>query len=233
MKPRIAIAITIGVVAVSVLTGLGVWQLQRLQWKQTLLDEIAARFEAAPVPLPGAPTEATDQFLQVALDGRLLEGELAVLTSRRPYGPGFKIVSPFELADGRRILVDRGFVPEDRKDPATRPAEPATTAEITGQTGTLFWPNETDSFTPAPDPARNMWFARDPAQMAEALGTLPILVSLNTRMTGEWPEPAPVAFNIPNNHLSYAMTWFALAIVWAGMTVIWLRAELRKERRKG
>ncbi|MEM7176530.1 MAG: SURF1 family protein [Pseudomonadota bacterium] len=226
MKRRIAIPIVVGVVAVSVLCALGVWQLQRLQWKQGLLDDIVTRFSAAPVALPDAPAEATDQFLQIALEGTLEPGEIAVLTSRRPYGPGFKIISPFTLADGRRILIDRGFVPEDKKAPAARPFRrgPAT------GTGTLFWPDETDSFTPGPDIQRNIWFARDPRAMAAHLGTLPVLVSLNTRMTGDWPEPARVAANIPNNHFSYAMTWFALALVWAVMTAIWIRAELRRTR---
>lgn len=226
MKTRIAVPILIGVVAVSILSSLGMWQLSRLAWKEGLLTEIATRLEAAPVALPASPEENTDQFLQVRLDGQLGAEELAVLTSRRPYGPGFKIVSPFELDDGRRVLVDRGFVPENLKDPATRAAAwPNTQA-----TGTLFWPNETDSFTPDPDIAGNVWFARDLGPMAEVLGTEPVLVSLRDPLTGDWPKPAPVAHNVPNNHLSYAITWFVLALVWCVMTVIWIRAELRRDR---
>lgn len=228
MKRRIGIPIIVGVFAVSLLCGLGVWQLQRLQWKQGLLNEIAANFTAAPVALPEALDKANDQFLQVALDGTLEPGEIAVLTSRRPYGPGFKIISPFTLADGRRILIDRGFVPEEKKAPAARPYRRGPAQG----TGTLFWPDETDSFTPDPDIQKNIWFARDPQAMAGYLGTLPILVSLNTRMTGDWPEPALVAANIPNNHFTYAMTWFALALVWAVMTAVWIRTELRRERQK-
>lgn len=226
MKTRIAAPILIGVVAVSILCALGLWQMGRLAWKETLLSEIADRFGAAPVGLPERPEETRDQFLQVRLDGELGSRELAVLTSRRPYGPGFKIVSSFELSDGRRILVDRGFVPERLKDPATRLADPAATPA----TGTLFWPNETDSFTPDPDIDGNVWFARDLGRMAEALGTDPVLVSLRDPLTGEWPKPAPVAHNVPNNHLSYAITWFALAAVWCVMTVVWIRAELRRDR---
>lgn len=229
MNMRIAVPIIIGVVAVSILAGLGMWQLARLDWKQGLLDEIQSRFSAPAVALPADPREADHQFLQVTFEGRLLEGELAVLTSRRPYGPGFKIVSPFELGDGQRILIDRGFVPEKLRDPASRQADAATGPQI----GTLFWPNETDSFTPDPDIAAGTWFARDPAAMADVLGTEPVLVSLNTPLTGDWPKPAPVAFNIPNNHFSYALTWFALGIVWLVMTVIWIRTELRKPRRAG
>ncbi|MEM6906298.1 MAG: SURF1 family protein [Pseudomonadota bacterium] len=225
---RIGIPILIGIVAVSILSGLGIWQTQRMAWKEGLLAEIATRLRTAPVALPAEPLESRDQFLQVSLEGRMMREELAVLTSRRPYGPGFKIVSAFELTDGRRILVDRGFVPESLKAPESRPDEPDMPRAIA--TGTLFWPNETDSFTPEPDRAGNIWFARDLPLMAETLGTEPILVSLTTPLSGEWPKPAPVAHKIPNNHLSYAVTWFLLALVWAVMTAIWIRGELRRPR---
>ncbi|MEL6477284.1 MAG: SURF1 family protein [Pseudomonadota bacterium] len=229
-KSRIAIPITIGVVAVSILAGLGMWQLQRLAWKEGLLAEIATRLSTAPVSLPASPEETRDQFRQIRLEGRLGAEELYVLTSRRPHGPGFKVISPFELPDGRRILVDRGFVPEAQKPPETRAEAPD--MGLAAATGTLFWPNELDSFTPAPDLDDRLWFARDLPSMAEALAAEPVLVSLQTPLTGRWPEPAPVAHQIPNNHLNYAITWFLLALVWAVMTVIWVRSEL-KRRRKG
>ncbi|MEM1276554.1 MAG: SURF1 family protein [Pseudomonadota bacterium] len=229
MKRRIAIPIVIGVFACTLLSGLGLWQLQRLAWKQGLLDAIAARLLDEPVALPERPQEDQDQFLQVLLDGRMQAEELHVLTSRRPYGPGFKIVSAFELADGRRILIDRGYVPERLKDPTSRQFDLPATMEISG---TLFWPNETDSFTPEPDLEKNIWFARDLDFMAQTLGTRPILVSLSAPVTGDWPVPSQVAHNIPNNHLSYAITWFALSTVWAGMTILWVRAEVLRDRRQ-
>lgn len=228
MTRAIALPILIGIVAVTVLASLGTWQLQRMAWKEGLLAEIAARLRSSPVSIPAKPDEATHQFLQIRLEGRLMEEELAILTTRRPYGPGFKIVSPFELDDGRRIMVDRGFVPEAQKAPESRPAEPDMGLAIAS--GTLFWPNEVDGFTPDPDPAKNLWFARDLRKMADVLGTEPVLVSLTTPITGQWPEPAPVAHAIPNNHLSYAVTWYLLALVWLVMTAIWIRGQLRKSR---
>ena len=227
---RVAIPITIGVVAVSILLGLGAWQLHRMDWKEGLLAEIAARMTAAPVSLPAEPREGAHQFLQIRLEGRLMREELYVLTSRRPHGPGFKVISPFLLEDGRRIMVDRGFVPEAEKDPASRAEEPD--MGLAAATGTLFWPNELDSFTPDPDLAKSLWFARDLPSMATALEAEPVLVSLTTPLTGRWPEPAPVAHAIPNNHFNYALTWFALAAVWAVMTVIWVRSQLRKPGRR-
>ncbi|MEM0924361.1 MAG: SURF1 family protein [Pseudomonadota bacterium] len=225
-RRAIALAITAGVVAVSILCSLGIWQLQRMEWKEGLLAEIAQRFSAAPVALPAAPQEASDQFLQVALNGALGADELYVLTSRRPHGPGFKVISPFTLADGRRILVDRGFLPEAEKPMELRETAPA--PDPARAVGTLFWPNETDSFTPDPDLEARLWFARDLPSMAGALGTEPVLVSLTAPLTGRWPEPAPVAHQIPNNHFNYALTWFALAAVWAVMTALWIRAERKR-----
>jgi surfeit locus 1 family protein len=85
-------------------------------------------------------------------------------------------------------------------------------------TGTLHWPNESDSFTPAPDTARNIWFARDVPAMARALGTGPVMVVARSD-TGDGIMPVPVdTAGIPNDHLNYALTWFGLAVVWAGMT---------------
>lgn len=103
----------------------------------------------------------------------------------KPWGPGFRVISAFETEDGRSILVDRGFVPESEKQ-AARPPEAARF------TATLLWPDETDGFTPDPDLAKNFWFARDVARMAEALGTEPLMaVAEEATSDGEWPAPAP------------------------------------------
>ena len=84
--------------------------------------------------------------------------------------------------------------------------------------GVLLWPDETDSFTSAPDRAKNIWFARDAPLMAEALGTEPVMIVVSASDDPEAPTPLPVGVNIPNDHLGYAVTWFSLAAVWAMMT---------------
>ena len=113
------------------------------------------------------------------------------------------------------IMVDRGFLPEDQR------AQPrsVTAARITG---TLHWPAETDSFTPPPDEGRAIWFARDVPAMAAVLRTEPVLIVARAD-TGDGITPLPVdTVGIPNNHLNYALTWFSLAAVWAGMTLLLL-----------
>ncbi|MFC2969774.1 SURF1 family protein [Acidimangrovimonas pyrenivorans] len=225
MTRRLIAPLLFGLIGAGILVGLGVWQLQRLHWKEGLLAQIDARITAAPVALPADPDPATDKYLPVTVSGRLTARELDVLTSRKNIGPGYRIVTAMVTADGRRIMVDRGFLPENRKD-SPRPPEEVTV------TGNLHWPDETDAFTPPPDPKANLWFARDVPAMARALGTDPVLV-VARKVEGDRSkiEPMPVdTSGVPNNHRNYAITWFSLAVVWLGMTglLLW-RITRRKD----
>jgi surfeit locus 1 family protein len=225
MTGRIIFPLLLGILGTAVLISLGVWQLQRLEWKQAILAEIDARMAAAPAALPDDPDPARDRFLPVTATGTITDEEIDVLVSVKGTGPGYRIISAFETDDGRRILLDRGFVRDDRKD-APRPPVPGVTV-----TGNLHWPDEVDGYTPAADTARNIWFARDVPAMAAALGTEPLMIILRT--TSE-PAPAVAPFpldsaGIPNDHLGYAIQWFGLAAVWAGMTG-WLLWRIRRRQ---
>lgn len=215
-RARLVFSLVIGLGGVAILCALGTWQLQRLAWKEGLIGELEGRLAAAPAALPEAPSEAQDEYLRVAVTGDMMPGEIHVLTSRKPWGPGFRIVAPFETEGGRRILVDRGFVPETEKD-----AERARPEGIE-VVGALLWPQEVDGFTPDPDREANMWFARDLPAMAQTLDAEPILVVAEPA-AGAGPEarpaPWPLTVNLPNDHLEYAITWFGLAAVWAGMSI--------------
>ena len=131
--------------------------------------------------------------------------------------------TPFVLEDGRKILVDRGFVLTTAKANA-REIGPVTI------TGNLQWPQETDDFTPAPDLAANIWFARDVPVMADALKTLPILlVARSSTPPAADISPLPIdTARIPNDHLQYAITWFSLAAIWLGMSLFFLRRRAPK-----
>lgn len=203
-----------GVAGIAVLVSLGVWQVQRLHWKEGVFAQMHAELAAQPAALPDAPDAMTHNFLPVAVEGSYLPGEIHVLTTRSGLGPGYRVIAPFETEGGRRILVDRGFVPERLKT-AGRPPVPACLL------GNLHWPDDFDeTFTPEPDEARNIWFSRQVAPMAAVLETEPVLLVL--RETSE-PEPPVMLWpvdtsGIRNNHLEYAVTWFSLAALWAGMT---------------
>jgi len=214
MLKRMIWPLLLGVVGCAVLLSLGIWQVQRLAWKQALLAEIDAQIVAAPAALPDAPDPARDQFLPVQVSGRILDGEITILASLRSAGPVFRIIRAFETDNGRRILIDMGFVREVERD-TPRPGGPADLV------GNLHWPDEIDSYTPAPDLGAGIWYGRDIPAMAEALTTEPVLLVLRARPQidlGVTPFPVDSG-SIPNDHLSYAVTWFLLAAVWLGMTL--------------
>jgi surfeit locus 1 family protein len=215
--------LTFGLIGAAILIGLGTWQLQRLDWKQGVLADIDSRISSAPVPVPATPDPEADKYLPVQATGTVLAGEAHVLVSIKDVGPGYRIIAPFELSDGRTILLDRGFVRDSAKD----------TARTTGPlsvTGNLHWPNEVDSYTPAPDLDGNTWFARDVPALAQALGTDPVLlIARTTSEPAPTVTPLPVdSAGIPNDHLQYAITWFSLAAIWLVMTFLFMRGPRTK-----
>ena len=207
---RFVLPLLFGIFGCAVLVSLGLWQVQRLAWKEGILAEIEARIHSAPEALPLAVTE-TDRYLPVALEGKIGADALRVLVSQKQVGAGYLVVSAFEMADGRRVLLDRGFVRLE----AAIPEGGAVAVK-----GNVHFPDERVSATPENDEAKNIWFARDVARMAEFLGTEPVLVvarEVSPPEAGIAPLPVDTA-HIPNDHLGYAVQWFGLAVVWAAMT---------------
>jgi surfeit locus 1 family protein len=218
---RALFLILIGLGGAAILLSLGVWQVQRLAWKEGVIAGIEARIAAEPVALPETPDPTDDAYLPVTATGRFAGDTLRVLVSQKTVGAGYRLITPFDTGE-RRILVDRGFAPVD--------AEGITTPE--GQvtiTGNLQWPQEVDSFTPEPDRENNIWFARDVPALADALDTQPVLlVARAVSRDDPAVTPFPVdTSRIPNDHLQYAVTWFSLAAVWLAMSVLFL---LRRRR---
>lgn len=215
---RYVFPLLLGLIGCAILVSLGVWQIERLHWKQAMLAAIEARIGADPQELPpeGTDTRAL-KYTPVRLMGATTGAEIRVLSGEKGTGPGFEVIAAFETGDGRHVLLDRGFIAEERAgDP-----RPATAMIVTGN---LHWPEETDAYTPAPDAKTGIWFARDVPAMAAALGTEPVLVVARTVQgdaQGVMPRPLGTE-GIPNDHLEYAITWFLLAIVWAGMTAFLL-----------
>ncbi|KEJ88271.1 SURF1 family protein [Sulfitobacter donghicola] len=208
--------LVIGVGGAAILLWLGFWQVQRLEWKQGVIADINARADAAPVALPANPDPTSDIYLPVSVTGTLGAQYLRVLVSQKEIGAGYRIISAMEVG-GRRILVDRGFVPVAQTDIPTHDGQ-------VSLQGNLQWPQETDSFTPEADLAKNIWFARDVDAMAAALQTDPILVVAKQTSFNDSPvSPLPVDTTaIPNDHLEYAITWFSLAAIWMAMTLAFI-----------
>lgn len=213
MLRKLAFPILMGITGVAVLVGLGIWQLHRLEWKEGVLARIEAQISADPVLLPAAPDPVADNYLTVIVEGRPTGEELHVLTSGTPAGQGYRVISAFETAEGRRILLDQGLMPYEAKDtpPATEP--------VTVQ-GNLVWPDEGKAAEKAPNLAENIWFGRAVDPMAEALGTEPLLV-VQSAASAYDPRVTPLPVDtshISNDHLEYTITWFSLAVVWAAMS---------------
>ena len=220
---RVIAPLLIGMAGIAVLVALGTWQLQRLAWKEAILADIKARISAEPVGLPVLVDPEAQRYLPVALAGEIGAGALYVLVSQKQVGAGWRVISDFTTAEGRRVLLDRGFVPMAAKD-----AERMTGAVQV--MGNLHWPDDRNSSTPENDVAGNIWFARDIAQMAEVLQTEPLLViAREVTPTDKGLSPLPVdTSGIPNDHLQYAVTWFSLAAVWFIMTGVWIRRRLKE-----
>ncbi|MBL9075375.1 SURF1 family protein [Tabrizicola sp.] len=219
---RYVFPVLMGIVGVAVLTSLGFWQLRRMEEKRVYLDEIEARIGNAPIPLPAVPEEAPHKFQAVFAEGRFTGEYLEVLAGQTGASPGVLVIEAFALPDGRRIMVQRGFIADEARATPRPPHE----AKVEGN---LHWPQDTSSSTPPPDEKTGLWFARDVPAMAVKLGTEPTLI-VASKPTGDGITPMPVdTSGIPNDHWGYAIQWFLLAATWAGMTVFLLwRIRTRK-----
>ena len=232
--PRTASLIIASVLGIVMLCTHGVWQLERLQWKTALIAERRAELSAPPATLAAIMSEIDAGravgYRPVRLSGHFIAGKDLRLFSTA-YGPGWEIVSPFLTDEGMVVLVDRGFLPELTGRETTSPAPPTTPLSLSGfaRQGAAGRP----AFAPGNDPERNRWFWWDvPARAAavggrEAAAAAPVFVQLAGAPLGGSGAPRPVTpvIAIPNNHLSYALTWFGLALALAVVTVLALRSS--------
>ncbi|WP_428029174.1 SURF1 family protein [Ancylobacter sp.] len=228
-------------VAFGVLVGLGVWQLERLAWKQSLIAQVQARVHQAPVDLPPETNWseidfARDEYRHVTAQGRFrhdLEVQVYALVDQEPDGfggPGYWVVTPLGLGDGSFVLVNRGFVPLDRKAPSTR-LEGQVDGLVT-VTGLLRLPEEATAFTPANDPAGDNWYVRDPEAIASAkelVRVAPFLIDADASPNaGGLPRGGLTRIAFPNRHLEYALTWFGLAASLLGVFAAYAWGRVRR-----
>lgn len=229
MRFRPSIALTLcAVISFIILCGLGTWQLQRLAWKTGLIEQVAARMDADPVPLPVAIDTPDDwRFRQVSVAGTFVHDGEAHRTGKASAGEiGYRIFTPLQRPDGTVVMVERGWVPGPKKQAGDRAgSQPEGLQTVTG---VLRLPDPRNSFTPDDDPVGNMWFASDPRAMAAAAGlTAPAWYVVAAKSPGQWPRAGRPELNLRNNHLEYAFTWFSLAAI---LAVIWVMMGLRRGR---
>lgn len=200
-----------------VLMALGVWQVQRLGWKEALIDRLDATIAGAPVPFP--PIEFTN-YTPVSFSGHPVGEAFHILTVSETVGQGYRIVQPFEN-DEIRVLVDAGFVPEASKD------EALFEDKLYDIIGNLYIPEAT--LKTAPDLERNVWIDYNIETMSDISGSLPYIIVARDAMTPAI-TPLPLTSNLPNNHAQYAVTWFSLAAIWLIMSVYWGLTRQRGEK---
>jgi surfeit locus 1 family protein len=232
-------ATVFAVVGIAILIGLGKWQLDRKVWKENLILTVSTRTERAPEALPPRSNWERlvpdgNEYTRVTFPAEFLEGEEAYAytagSSLRAdvEGQGFWVFAPARLAGGSIVLVNRGFVPTDRKLPATRAeGTPRGSVDIVGY---MRWPEARGTFTPADDPKTNVWYVRDPKAMAEAhkwTVAAPFYIDQESPVPpGGLPKPGKIDVKMPNNHLQYALTWLGLALALGGVYVAWLASRL-------
>ena len=215
---RLTLATLVGL---ALLLWLGVWQLQRLEWKEGIIERIEARTERNPVSLERAlelwDTLGDPSYLPVHTEGRFHHNRERYLYAIALDGqPGWHVITPLETVSGRVVLVDRGFVPEEFRDPATR--KEGQLKEVVTVMGLVRMPETPGLFSPDTDEEANQWFTRDPGAMARSMfpgGTVDVvpfyLEVSDSDIPGGWPKGGQTRLKLTNNHLQYAITWFALA----------------------
>lgn len=221
--------------AVAGLSALGVWQLERRVWKLDLIARVEARVHAAPIAPPGpadwpAISTAKDEYLRVRLTGRFLNDRETFVQALTDLGPGFWVLTPLKTDRGFLVLVNRGFVPPEQRAAARH----GTMSGETSVTGLLRISEPKGRFLRPNEPAVARWYSRDVAAIAAARGlsdVAPYFVDAEAGADPKvWPRGGLTVVSFPNNHLVYALTWFSLALLLAGVTLYNVREEWRGRR---
>lgn len=227
----LALGLFVGLVA------LGIWQLDRREWKHDLIERIESRVHADPVAAPGPPAWAgisaeSDGYRKVRAAGRFLHDRETLVQAVTAKGSGYWVMTPLATDAGYSLLINRGFVPAELRDPARRAA-----GQVAGPvqvTGLMRMTEPEGGFLRSNDPAADRWFSRDIAAIAQAREIRPVapyfIDADASPNPGGYPVGGLTVIQFPDNHLSYALTWFALAALVAGAAFIVGRHEWRLRR---
>lgn len=213
--------------AIAILIALGVWQIERRAWKLALIARVEQRVHAKAIALPAASfwpamSAAGEEYRHVAVRGRFLHDRETLVKAVTEEGGGFWVLTPLLRDDGTTVLVNRGFVPPERRDPATRQGgNPDGTLTITGL---LRMSEPKGGFLRTNDPLHERWYSRDVEAIAAVRGlhdVAPFFIDADAMPnTGDAPVGGLTVIRFANNHLIYALTWFALAFMLAGKLLV-------------
>jgi surfeit locus 1 family protein len=236
----LAVAAVATLIALAILVTLGNWQVQRMHWKEGLVQQIEARAYGEPgAILPEAQwpqfDPAEQEYRRVRVAGvfhHAAEVQVNGLMPSRTRGQpiqGFHVMTPLVLESGAQVLVNRGFVPTELRDPLTRSdALPEGEVEIVGLVRAS---QERTAFVPENIPERETWLTRDVAEIAAARGldrVAPFYLDAEfDPQAPQWPRAGGTILDLPNNHLQYAVTWYGLAAVLLAIFLIYAFRRFR------
>jgi surfeit locus 1 family protein len=212
-----------------VFVGLGIWQVERRSWKLDLIARVEARVHAEPVAAPGPDawkgiSAATDEYRRVVLQGRYLNAPETLTMAVTERGSGFWVLAPFRSDAGFTVLINRGFVPEDRRGANERRAAGSGDTKVVGL---LRLSEPGGGFLRSNDPMAGRWYSRDVAAIASARGlsdVAPYFVDADAATEpGPLPQGGMTQVSFRNTHLIYALTWFCLALMSAGAAIFLIR----------
>ena len=229
-------------VMMAIFIGLGVWQLERRVEKHALIAALTERLAADPVPLPPPSgwnklTPAKDEFRRVRFTASYAGGPDAMVFSSGSAirddvsGPGTWAFMPARLPGGRIVVVNAGFLPNPMQDGSVldRAVSPLRTGQPVELTGYIRFPRQAGMLTPAASPAKRLWFTRDQLEMSRLLGwgeVAPFYIDLEQPVPPSGiPSPGPLHVHLKDDHMQYAITWFALAAAVLIAFLAWWRGK--------
>jgi len=228
----------LSLIAFVILIALGVWQIERRAWKLALIDRVEQRVHAPAQPIPSpaswpAVTRANDEYRHVSVSGRFLHDRETLVQAVTEEGPGYWVLTPLQRDDGTQVLVNRGFVPSERRDASTRQSgNPDGEVAVTGL---LRMTEPKGGFLRNNVPQHNRWYSRDVAAISAARGlteAAPFFIDADAgSQSGQGPIGGLTVVRFPNNHLIYALTWFALAFMLAGRLFVTFGGGLFRRKR--
>ncbi|MBL8895357.1 MAG: SURF1 family protein [Rhizobiales bacterium] len=229
------------IIGVAILSGLGIWQVQRLGVKQALIRQMEERRAQAPISLDEAvnlaETTGDVDYLPIAVRGRFAADKEILMLTTFDGNAGWRVITPFVSDKGIVVLVDRGVIPDNLRDAR----DSRILAGDQAIEGYALWHRAGQRlFDPENAVDQNKWFWWDvPAMLAsvsigEGLKTAPFILHLNAKADDRsFPRPVAVAETLHNNHLQYAITWFALALVLAVLAGLAIRSDRKQAGRTG
>ena len=232
LSVKLILATLIAVIGVVGFTSLGIWQVKRLHWKLDLIERVDTRIHADPVAAPSPAlwsgiTSEKDEYTRVRLTGEFLNDDEVLIYTPSDFGPGYWVLTPLKRDDGTIVMVNRGVVPQEQ-------ALAGDFTRITGETTVtgLLRMSESEGwlFSRKNDPETGNWYRRDIASITRAKGfaeAAPYFIDQDAIDPTGWPRGGKTVVSFRNSHLSYALTWFALALVMVAGYALVLRQEIK------